>query len=121
MSFNGRPQWPRYVPGCLALSWPAMGSHSQLHARIKSTRILRVKKYGAAAHQIEKYLRSCPQSSVVYQKLGFAYYYSGQSDKASEVLHRATQFRTAELHVSISQGYHFAGNHARETEEARKR
>lgn len=54
----------------------------------------------------------------LYQRLGFAYYYAGESEKALQALQTAKKWRTAELQVQLAEENHRAGNHPEEKAEA---
>jgi hypothetical protein len=65
-------------------------------------------------------LRTCPQSSRVYQKLGFTYYFAGAAEKALEALRTAKAWRTSERYVQIAEAAHGAGDHSKELDEAQE-
>lgn len=86
----------------------------------KAERYLATQQYSAAIAEIEKFLAACEPSSLMYERLGFAYYYIGESEKALQALRRAKDWRAAELHILVAEGEHRAGRHTVELTEAQE-
>src|SRR4051812_6343529 len=86
----------------------------------KMEQYLVTQQYSAAAAAIEKHLSACSPSSLLYLRLGFAYYYSGEPEKALQALRTAREWKTAEVHVQLAEGNHQVGNHRNEVAEAQR-
>ncbi len=81
---------------------------------------LRDGQYDEAIAAIRKQLLTCAPSSLLYQRLGFAYYDSGRLDEAVQALTIAREWRSAELHLLLAQQAHRTGRHQEELREAQE-
>jgi Flp pilus assembly protein TadD len=106
--------------GCLVPVSPMRAQRAATACNLEEgDRYIIARQYDQAIAAYQESLPVCHEPARVYRLLGFAYYYSGRPNEASEALTKSREFRDIELHVQLAREYHSEGQHTEELDQVR--